>query len=773
MMGLTWGDRPKWARPTERFAYSSLFRIPMLECGGKGVVQIGKLIIVANRLPYRLTDEGTLERSAGGLASALGPLHELEGNYWIGAADDAVDQPDSEHVTGYDEILAERGCIPVHLSKAEYRDYYEGFSNSTIWPLFHDFPTYVRFDERLWQSYQAVNERFCDAVCSVAGPDDVIWVQDYQLMLLPAMLRQRISPVQIGFFLHIPFPDYERYRMLPWRSQILEGMLGADLIGFHTYDYVRHFLSSCRRITGQENQYGLMIADGHVTQADVFPLGIDYDHFADIGRELENEADGGSLHGDRPADAGGTGLRRMLSVERLDYSKGIPQLLRAYEAFLKHRPEWTGRVELTLVAVPSREHVASYRRLKTEVDGLVGRLNGSFAVPGWTPVRYYYRSLPFDQLCRAYAESDVMLVTPLRDGMNLVAKEYLAVHDGRDGVLVLSEMAGAAGELNDAVMVNPFDERALEQAMEQALDMPEEEQRGRNALMQRRLRDYTSEKWASEFLHALDRVKVRQAALAGRRVAAHVKDRLLESYRSARRRAIVLDYDGTLVPFVNNPAAARPDRQLMDLLAQIASDPANDVAIVSGRDKSTLDKWFGTLPVSMVAEHGVWSRGYGEADWTLNTPTDDAWKDRIRPSLQNYVDRTPGSSLEEKDRSLVWHYRSCNVELAERRVAEMRQELAETAPEMGLQMADGNKVVEFKSANINKGTAAYRWLGDASYDFIFVAGDDLTDEDMFSAAPDEAWSVKVGASLTRARYSVRDCNEMRSLLAHLASSCSS
>jgi trehalose 6-phosphate synthase/phosphatase len=728
---------------------------------------MGKLIIVANRLPYCLTDAGTLERSAGGLASALGPLHERDGNYWIGAADVAVGQSKPKHVEEYDEVFAARGCIPVHLSRGEYRSYYEGFSNSTIWPLFHDFPTYARFDEHTWQSYRAVNEKFCDAVCSVAAPDDVIWVQDYQLMLLPAMLRQRISSAQIGFFLHIPFPDYERYRMLPWRSQILEGLLGADLIGFHTYDYVRHFLSSCRRITGHENQYGFMIVDDHAAQADVFPLGIDYSRFADIGHGLENTANGASLHEGGPTDAEGTALRRMLSVERLDYSKGIPQLLRAYEAFLQQRPEWIGRVELTLVAVPSREHVASYKRLKTEVDGLVGHLNGSFAVPGWTPVRYYYRSFPLDQLCRAYAESDVMLVTPLRDGMNLVAKEYLAVHDGRDGVLVLSEMAGAAGELNDAVMVNPFDADALAQAMEQALDMPQAEQLSRNSLMQRRLKDYTSEKWAREFLHALDRAKVQQDALTGRRIVARIRDKLVESYRSAHRRAIVLDYDGTLVPFVSNPAAARPDRQLTDLIAKIAADPANDVAIVSGRDKASLDRWFGTLPVSMIAEHGVWSREPGDADWTLNTPTDDAWKDRIRPSLQSYVDRTPGSSLEEKDRSLVWHYRSCNVELAERRVAEMRNDLAETALDMGLQMADGNKIVEFKSADINKGSAAYRWLGDASYDFVFVAGDDLTDEDMFHAAPEEAWSVKVGASLTRARFSVRDCRELRTLLEHL------
>lgn len=724
-----------------------------------------RLIIVSNRLPYRREEpQGSLLRSVGGLTSALGPLHEKNGSIWVGAADLEPSARTTKEGEDYERMLHELGCLPVYLTREEQKSYYDGFSNSTIWPLFHDFPSIARFEEDTWQAYRQVNEKFCEAVTAVACEDDIIWVQDYHLMLLPALLRAKMPGATIGFFLHIPFPDFETFRMLPWRRQILEGLLGADLIGFHTYDYVRHFLTSCGRIAGLDNHIGSIWVDQHLVQADVFPLGIDYDRFKMGARSEEVR----KMEASPIVKHSHEGSKTMLSVERLDYSKGIPDRLRAFDAFLERYPEWIGRVHLTLVTVPSRENVPSYKTLKKQIDELVGRINGKYSTLDWTPLSYYYRPLSFETLCMAYQECDVMLVTPLRDGMNLVAKEYLAVHDGEDGVLILSEMAGAAGELNEAVLVNPFDQNALVEAMHDALTMPKDEQIRRNKLMQRRLRRYTSDKWSHEFLAALGRVKGEQQVLNARILSAKSEERLVRAYRDARRRAILLDYDGTLVPFSNDPASTRPDADLLDVLGRLAADERNEVTILSGRDRTTLQAWLGGLPIGMVAEHGAWSWDRSNRAWTMRIPLDGTWKERIRPILQDFTDRTPGSALEEKDYSLVWHYRACSTELAQRRVTEIKNDLTESIGDLGLQLENGNKIVEVKMANVDKGSAAYRWLSDESYDFLLVCGDDLTDEDMFNAAPGRAWTIKIGAGPTLAHFTLKSCQELRCLLGRLA-----
>ena len=725
-----------------------------------------RLVIVSNRLPYRFEGDGaggfSFERSVGGLATGLGPLHEEAGNLWIGWADAAEGLAD-EGRAALDGALAERACRAVFLDTKDAKRYYEGFSNSAVWPLFHGFPHLARFDKGEWEAYRRVNERFRDAVVAEARSGDVLWVQDYHLMLLPSLLREALPDARIGFFLHIPFPDYETFRMLPWRGEIVRGLLGADLIGFHAYDYVRHFLSSCRRIAGIENASGTLMADGRLVQADAFPLGIDYERYRDAARTPAVRRAAAEF----AAEKGHAGCKVMLSVERLDYSKGIPDRLNAYDAFLDRHPEWAGRVVLVLVTVPSRENVGSYRALKKRIDELVGLINGKHSTMDWTPVDYYYRSLPFNQLAGLYVASDVMLVTPLRDGMNLVCKEYLACHDGDGGVLVLSEMAGASSELHEAITVNPFDLEGVVSAMEQALAMPADEQRRRNAPMQQRLARYTSRKWAREFLDAMDETKRRQEGLGARLIGPDSARRMAEAFLAARRRALLLDYDGTLVPFSGEPAHAAPDAQLLALLKTLGTAAGTDVVVVSGRDRGTLESWLGGTPAELVAEHGVWFLDRDRSGWTLEEPLDDAWKDAIRPVLAGFVDRTPGAILEEKDFSLVWHYRMCGQELAERRVIELKNALGELEGS-GLALMDGNKVIEIKPNGVGKGHAAHRWFRDPSYGFLLAAGDDRTDEDVFEAAPANAWTVKVGGGPTRARFALRDCREMRALLETLA-----
>ena len=735
--------------------------------------EAGRLIIVSNRLPYRFEDDGEggfeLERSVGGLATGLGPLHEQDGNLWIGWADADAGMDDDERAR-LAAAFDERDCRAVFLDDRDAEAYYEGFSNSAIWPLFHGFPQFTRFDEEEWEAYRRVNERFCEAALAEARPGDTLWIQDYHLMLLPSMLREALPDASIGFFLHIPFPDYETFRTLPWRDEIVRGVLGADLIGFHAYDYVRHFLSSCRRVAGIENTSGTLTVDGRVVQVDAFPLGIDYARFRDAARTPEVQAAVETL----AAEKGHEGCKVMLSVERLDYSKGIPERLDAFDAFLDKHPEWKGRVVLMLVTVPSRENVASYRALKKRIDELVGQVNGKHSTMDWTPVDYYYRSLPFEQLVSLYAASDVMLVTPLRDGMNLVCKEYLACHDGDGGVLVLSEMAGASYELHEALCVNPFDRAGIARAMQEALTMPPDEQRKRNAPMQQRLARYTSKKWAREFLDAVVDVKRRQAGMSAHLLGPTSAGRLLEAYRRADRRALLLDYDGTLMPFSDDPARVAPDERLLDVLARLGGSADNDVVVVSGRDHATLEAWLGRLPVDLVAEHGVWFAAQADGGtasgraWTLQEPLDNSWKDAIRPVLADFVDRTPGSLLEEKDYSLVWHYRMCSQELAERRVIEIRCALGDGLADRGIALMDGNKVIEVKPRGVDKGHAAHRWFRDPAYGFLLAAGDDRTDEDVFEAAPDDAWTVKIGGGPTRARFALKNSAEMRRLLEAMA-----
>lgn len=737
----------------------------------------GRVVIVSNRLPLRMEDDGKgglrAVRSVGGLATGLGPLHERGGNLWIGCAE-SLESASRREQKRLENALTARSCRSVLLDPNDYERYYEGLSNSAVWPLFHGFPQFAMFDEDDWAAYVRVNERFRDAVLAEVRPGDAVWVQDYHLMLLPSLLREALPDAAIGFFLHIPFPDYETFRMAPWREEILRGMLGADLIGFHAYDYVRHFLSSCRRIAGVENASGTIAADGRLAHADAFPLGIDYERFRHAAHDLRIRREGK----ERAGEKGRAGCKTMLSVERLDYSKGIPERLLAFDAFLDRHPEWKGRVTLTLVTVPSRENVPSYRALKKRIDELVGQVNGKHATLGWTPVDYYYRALPFDRLIGLYAASDVMLVTPLRDGMNLVCKEYLACHDDGTGVLVLSEMAGAAYELHEAVLVNPFDRGATADAMLLALTMPEGEQRRRNAPMQRRLARYTSQMWASEFLGAMRDVKRRQAGLSARLLGPKPASRLVEAFKKAPRRALLLDYDGTLAPLTGDPAQASPDEELLELLRRLGEREENDVVVVSGRRRSTLEAWLGRLPVSLVAEHGAWMRALPPAaarhlaaarpSWTLLKPFETSWKDEVRAVLAEFVDRTPGSFLEEKDFSIAWHYRTCSQELAERRVIEAKNALDDLPSAQGLSLLEGSKVLEMRPQGVDKGAATKRWLRDPAFGFLLAAGDDLTDEDMFGAAPKKAWTVHVGNGPTRARFALRDSAEVRGLLRRLA-----
>lgn len=722
-----------------------------------------RLIVVANRLPISATKRAGqfhFRQSPGGLATGLASLPDEIERLWIGWPGIASDKLTSEHKTQIKQKLAEKNCLPVPLSQRQIDSYYLGFCNKTIWPLFHYFPVRTVFERRFWKFYRQVNQIFCDEVIRAAKDGDSIWVHDFQLMLLPKLLRERIPSLQVGFFLHIPWPSFELFRLLPWREDILNGILGSDLIGFHSYDYVRHFLSSVCRITGLEQTLGRLTVDNRLVKIDAFPMGIDYKKYS----EAINDPD---VQSEVKRISAKTGQRKIImSVDRLDYTKGIIQRLEAFDLFLSENPQYKGKVTLIIVAVPSRTGVEDYRLLRNRLEQLVGRVDGEHGAIGYMPVWYLYRLLPFKELAALYNVADVALVTPLRDGMNLIAKEFIAAKSDGPGVLILGEMTGAASELGEALIINANDKTAIVRAIKEALEMPEMEQIQRNKLMQERLRRYDVARWAGDFLNALHEVKRTQEELAVRKLSPTTRRDIITQYKEARQRLLLLDYDGTLVGFRAKPEQAGPDRDVIGLLRTLSSDPETRVVLISGRDRATLGAWLGKLGVDLVAEHGGWIKRR-EQDWESLEPLVIEWKDTIRPILELYADRTPGSLVEEKDFSLVWHYRKADPELAYVRIHELRDAVVSLTENLDVGVFEGSKILEIRKHGVNKGRAVELWLAKGKWDFLLAAGDDYTDEEMFGAVPDEAYSIKVGPGISKARFSVDSVEDMRLLLKEL------
>mgnify|MGYP000117786333 CR=1 FL=1 len=721
---------------------------------------MGRVIIVSNRLPVSVSKrDGELRfsPSPGGLATGLSSFYKRIESVWVGWPGITSEKLKPSEMGKIRGRLREEHCHPVFLSQRDVERYYQGFSNKTIWPLFHYFPIYTVNKKSFWESYKEVNRLFCREVVKIAEPGDIIWIHDYHLLLLPKLVRERLPSSAIGFFLHIPFPSFEIFRLHPWREEILEGVLGADLIGFHTYDYVLHFLESARRLLSYEHSLGQINVENRMVKVDAFPMGIDFEKFATANRKPAVKKEINKIKkriGDR---------RVILSIGRMDYTKGIPDRLEAFDLFLERNSDYRGKVTLILVAVPSRTGVEHYVMLKRQVDELVGRINGKYGTIGWSPIWYIYRSLPFTSVSALYNIADVALVTPMRDGMNLVAKEFVASKVDGSGVLILSEMAGAERELGEAIVVNPNNKEEIAHAIKIALTMSVKEQVERNRRMQDRLRRYDVMRWADDFVERLRSVKRVQRSVRAKLLAEDVVKELLRDYRKSKKRLLLLDYDGTLVPFADRPERAKLDRRLLNLLKDIAGERGNEVVIISGRTRSELDRIFKRVDVGLVAEHGVWIKEKG-GEWELIEPLKNDWKEQIRPVLELYADRTPGSFVEEKEFSLVWHYRNANPEMALVRSGELKDALLHLTANLNLGILEGNKVIEIKSVGVNKGRAALRWLSKKRWDFILAVGDDLTDEDVFDVLPKGAYSVKVGSGPSKARFNVEAVTYVRRLL---------
>ncbi|MGV3509809.1 MAG: bifunctional alpha,alpha-trehalose-phosphate synthase (UDP-forming)/trehalose-phosphatase [Sphingobacteriaceae bacterium] len=722
---------------------------------------MGKTIIISNRLPIKISEsdgEFELKQSEGGLATGLGSIYQQGENVWIGWP--GIEVTSEEEELAIHSKLSEINLLPVFLSQEEINLYYEGFSNEVLWPVFHYHPSYAIYDQNYWESYRAVNLKFRNAILRVAEPDDIIWIHDYQLLLLPGMVRDIQPDLTIGFFQHIPFPTSELFRLIPWRMELLEGMLGADLIGFHTFDDARHFLSSATRLLPVHSSSNVITYNDRPVVVESFPMGIDNKKFermpleksvVDQQAELKESFDG---------------FKMVLSIDRLDYSKGILQRLEAFDLLLQKNPEYIDKVILYMIVVPSRDTVPHYKDLRDEIDKAVGNINARFRTLNWIPVHYYYRSVNVELLSALYSMADICLVTPMRDGMNLVCKEYVASRTNNTGVLILSEMAGAAKELVDALIVNPNNTGEIYDAIIKAINMTYDEQQSRMKQLREMVSKFNIHHWVKIYMQRLQEVKDLQRSLKAKLLNGQSKTLLEEHYNNATNRVIFLDYDGTLVGFQPNINMASPDEELYQLLKQLCSDPANQVVIISGRKHENLEDWFAKLPLDIIAEHGVWSKVY-QQDWVLLQGLDNSWKQEISPILEAYVDRTPGSFIEEKSFSLVFHYRKVEEGLGDLRANEVMNDLRFITADKGLQILPGNKVVEIKNIEVNKGKVAQKWLEGKNYDFILALGDDHTDEDIFKALPTDAYTIKVGSNISAARFYLRDHTEVRRFIRSL------
>ncbi len=724
-----------------------------------------RLVIISYRIPFHLKKDGETTRlvqNSGGLVSAIiSVLQRMkESNedsfskvIWVGISDDAKKDLNPEQ--GLFELE------PVKLEEEVHKKFYEGFSNDLLWPLLHYFTTFAVFDDSYYEQYEKANREVFEAVARLIRPGDVIWVHDYHFLLLPHMIRERFKDVSIGFFLHIPFPSFEIFRLLPhrWREPIVQGLLGADLIGFHTLDYAYHFLTTVRKLFDIEHVNRILFYENRQIKVEAFPISIDYRKFREATLEPAVKEEIEKLKSFLGS------FKLIFSIDRLDYTKGIINRLQGYEYFLQTHPEWHGKVRYQMVVIPSRDTIPQYREMHNQIDGMVGRINSQYSAINWNPILYQYKSLRFEELVALYDLSNVGLITPIRDGMNLVSKEYVVSQRQTEGVLILSEMAGAAAELRDALIINPIDRKEISDAIVQALTMPAEERKERMERMRKRLKEYDVFEWTTDFIDQLDEVKQMNETESSHEVTSSVIRTIVNDYRRAERRIMMLDYDGTLVPLQLDPDRAIPHDELLQMLSKFGSDPRNIVVLISGRDKAFLERWFGSLPVILVAEHGAFTR-MPDNQWIRITGENPGWKSSITNLLRVIALKYPGTRIEEKEQSVALHYRNV-PDLGQVDLEYIKTEILPVVMQNDLQILEGNKVLEIKNSSFNKGTSVQQFLSYVKEDFMLAIGDDKTDEDLFRAIPTQAYTIKVGTPSQHARYYIQRPEDVVELLGRL------
>lgn len=721
---------------------------------------MARVIIASNRLPVSVKKvDGKLEfsQSTGGVATGLASYANNPNNAWIGWPGIATDELTSAEKKQISRELAKHNCLPVFMTQKQVDDFYNGYSNSILWPLFHNLPIQSKSKrEQWWHGYKEVNQLYAKQILKVTQKTSRIWVHDYQLLLVPEMLHTKQPTSNIGFFLHIPFPSPKIFSKLPEAPLLIKGMVGAQLLGFHTTGYVNNFLDTVEDLgigtAGNEQ----IVTGNRVVRVTDFPMGIDYQKYAESGKSAAVRAAALKYR------LRYRGQKVIVAVDRLDPSKGLVERLEAYRTFLEQNRKLHGKVVLSMVAAPSRTDIAVYKKLGEKLNTLAKEINQQFGTRRWQPIDYMNQSIPFEEVSALLQIADVAFIAPIRDGMNLVAKEYVASRR-KNGVLILSETAGAAQELSDALLVNPARPETVVHALEEALTMPRRELKKRFEAMQKQLASNTVHDWAATFMGTLQKpipgsTVIRTPALSAVRI-----EKLRKNYRLASKRLLLVDYDGTLQPLSDDYTKSKPSKKLIKLLHQLTDDPKNEVVIISGRSQQDLQEWFGTMPVNLVAEHGAISKSAGHKTWTETGHAGRRWKRIMLPILENYTKLTPMAEIEQKQYALVWHYRQSPAFASQKNLQILQRVLRPIAQQYGVGIFPGNKILEIKDPEINKGNAVRRWVKH-EHDFVLVIGDDVTDEDMFATVPASATSIKVGRGRTIAKYRLPTSEDVHHLL---------
>lgn len=721
-----------------------------------------KRIFVSNRLPFSISSDGELKRGSGGLVSALLGVSLDEPFAWFGFETDL--KASKELSEKAHEVNPHLECYPVYLPKEKYEKYYDGFANDIIWPLFHYESHLTNFNRANWEAYKEANQAMADAIAKVAKPGDTVWIHDFHFLVLPRMLRERAPDVRIGFFLHIPFPSAELFRQLPVREEILSSLLEGDLLGFHEHSYLRQFVVSLKSILGVESSFFKTEIEGHTTHLGVFPISIESDAYKEkaAAPEVQEKAEHYRNISNVPFS--------ILGVDRLDYTKGLELKLRGFQHALKKYPELVGKVSLLQVAVPTREKVPAYIKIKNEVEQLVGAINGEFGAPSYIPVHYIFKSVSELELLALYRRANAALVTSKRDGMNLVAMEFVMAQDlETPGTLILSEFAGASSLLSDALIINPWDVDAIADAIKQAYDMKYEERADRLSHLQDILSRYSSTKWATGFLDDLEKIK-RTSTKRAMEISPFRNSwpsNLLKAL-SAPKIKVILDYDGTTVAITKRPEQAILLEETKKLLLSLHTNRM-EIFVLSGRMKEFLESQFGDMPVGLAAEHGAFYKMPGES-WQSRISSDvQSWYPYVEKVMNDYSEKVPLAWVEKKSACLVWHFRQSPQDFAQYQAKKMDDELQVGMANEPVSIVIGKKIVEAKAIECNKGSFL-RWLmqqpenDDAS--FICI-GDDRTDEDMFRALGPRGVSIKVGEGFTEAQFRLEEQKDVITFLREL------
>ncbi|KAJ7956261.1 putative Trehalose-6-phosphate synthase [Quillaja saponaria] len=781
-----------------------------------------KIIIVANFLPlnaqkdkktgkwsFSYDEDSILLQLKDGLSSNTGAVY-------VGSLKVDIDASEQEEVA--QELLEKFNCVPTFLPSDLQKKFYNGFCKQHLWPLFHYmlpiYPDYCnRFDRSQWQAYVSANKIFADKVMEVINPeDDFVWVHDYHLMVLPTFLRKRYSRVKLGFFLHSPFPSSEIYRTLPVRYEILKALLNADLIGFHTFDYARHFLSCCSRMLGleYESKRGYIGLEyfGRTIYIKILPVGI---HMGRLESSLNHPSSSVKVKEIRDQFKG---KKLILGVDDMDIFKGISLKILAMEQLLLHNPQFRGKLVLVQILNPPRSTGKDVQEAKREAYETTKRINEMFGFPGYEPVILIDCPISSYEKTAYYALAECCIVNAVRDGMNLVPYKYVVCRQGslgmdkaleiasdspRTSTLVVSEFIGCSPSLSGAIRVNPWDIDAVADALNLAITMSNVEKQLRHEKHYRYVSSHDVAYWAYSFAQDLERAckdhyskrcwgigfglsfRILSLSPSFRKLSL---DHIVSAYKRTNRRAIFLDYDGTVVPQAS--IVKTPSPEVIYLLNNLCDDPKNTVFIVSGRGNSPLSEWFDQCEnLGIAAEHGYFIRWNKKSNWeTSHISADFDWKRMAEPVMRLYTEATDGSYIETKESALVWHHHDADSDFGSCQAKELLDHLENVLANEPVVVKRGQHIVEVKPQGVTKGLVAENVISTLtndgkSPDFVLCIGDDRSDEDMFESISTKAYNATspsipeifactVGQKPSKARYYLDDTVDVLILLQGLA-----